>query len=113
MVHSILGRRRSATSSSAASISSRIPLCATSSPFTISASVSSSAPPSTITIESREPDTVRSTSENSSCWKVGLRIQAPSTRPTRTAAIGPFQGTLDIWSAAEAAVTPSTSASFS
>ena len=55
-----------------------------------------------------------SMSENSSsCWKVGFRIQAPSTRPTRTAAIGPFQGTFDMARAAEAAVTPSTSASFS
>ncbi len=90
-----------------------MPLCATSRPFTISASVSSSAPPSTITIESAEPDTTMSTSENSSCWNVGLRIQAPSTRPTRTAAMGPFHGTWDMVSAAEAAVTPSTSASFS
>jgi len=54
-----------------------------------------------------------STSLNSSCWNVGFRIHAPSTRPTRTAATGPFQGTLDIVRAAEAAVTPSTSASFS
>jgi len=113
LVHSILGWRVSATSSSAASSSSRMPRCATSSALTISPSVSSSAPPSTITIESREPETVRSTSENSSCWNVGLRIHAPSTRPTRTAAIGPFHGTTDIVNAAEAAVNPSTSASFS
>src|SRR3989442_13916127 len=53
-----------------------MPFCATSRPFTISASVSSSAPPSTITIESFPPDTTMSTSENSSCWKVGLRIRA-------------------------------------
>src|SRR2546427_8885128 len=46
------------------------------------------------------PDTTMSTSENSSCWKVGLRIHAPSTRPTRTAAMGPFHGTLDMVSAA-------------
>src|SRR5947209_4248644 len=104
LVHSILGCRMSATSSVAAASSSRIPLCATSSPFTISGSVSSSAPPSTMTIESAEPDTTMSTSENSSCWNVGFKIQAPSTRPTRTAAMGPFQGTLDISSAAEAAV---------
>src|SRR6266516_2916180 len=71
LVHSILGWRISATSSLAASKSSRMPLCATSRPFTISASVSSSAPPSTITIESAEPDTTMSTSENSSCWHLG------------------------------------------
>src|SRR5213593_2525078 len=101
LVHSILGWRMSATSSFAASSSSRMPLCATSRHFTISASVSSSAPPSTITIESFEPDTTMSTLENSSCWKVGFRIQAPYTRPTRTAAIGPFHGTWDMVSAAE------------
>src|SRR3989454_9347193 len=39
LVHSIFGCRMSATSSAAASSSSRIPLCATSSPFTISGSV--------------------------------------------------------------------------
>ena len=61
----------------------------------MSASVTSSAPPSTITIESSEPATTRSMSVYSSCWKVGLRIQLPSTRPTRTAAIGPFHGTVD------------------
>src|SRR6266699_3569482 len=89
LVHSILGCRISATSSLAASSSSRMPLWATSRAFTISASVSSSAPPSTITIESFEPDTTMSTSENSSCWKVGFRTQAPSTVPPRTAATGP------------------------
>ena len=52
-------------------------------------------------------------SENSSCWKVGLRIQFPSTRPTRTAASGPFHGTVERLSAAEAATTPRMSASFS
>ncbi len=113
LVHSILGWRISATSSSAASSSSRIPFCATSSAFTTSASVSSRAPPSTITIESRDPETMTSRSENSSCWNVGFRIHAPSTRPTRTAAIGPFQGTFEIIRAADAAVAPSTSASFS
>ena len=51
--------------------------------------------------------------ENSSCWKVGLRIQLPSTRPTRTAASGPFHGTVERLSAAEAATTPRMSASFS
>ena len=66
-----------------------------------------------MTMESREPETIMSRSLNSSCWKVGFKIQAPSTRPTRTAATGPLQGTFDIERAADAAVTPSTSASFS
>jgi hypothetical protein len=79
----------------------------------ISASDTSRAPPSTITIESALPLTVTSTVENSSCWKVGLRIQLPSTRPTRTAASGPFHGTGETLSATEAATTPRTSASFS
>ncbi len=43
--------------------------------------------------------------ENSSCWKVGLRIHLPSTRPTRTAAIGPFHGTVETLSATEAATS--------
>ena len=73
--------------------SSRIPFWATFSASMISASEISSEPPSTITIESAEPLTTRSMLENSSCWKVGFRIQFPSTRPTRTAASGPFQGT--------------------
>ena len=38
-----------------------------------------------MTMESAEPLTTRSMVENSSCWNVGLRIQFPSTRPTRTA----------------------------
>ena len=113
LTHSILGCCIASTTSSLMSSRSLMPLCATSNALTTSASVSSSAPPSTMTIDSREPETVRSKSENSSCWKVGFRIHAPSTRPTRTAAIGPFQGTLDSDSAADAAVTPSTSASFS
>ena len=66
-----------------------------------------------MTIESAEPVTTRSMLENSSCWKVGLRIQLPSTRPTRTPAIGPSHGIGEMASAAEAASTPSTSASFS
>ena len=71
-----------------------IPFCATLSASSTSASEISSEPPSTITIESAEPLTTRSSVENSSCWKVGLRIQLPSTRPTRTAPSGPFHGTV-------------------
>ena len=90
-----------------------MPFWATFSASMISASEISSDPPSTMTIESADPLTTRSTLENSSCWKVGLRIQFPSTRPTRTAASGPFQGTGERPSAVDAATTPSTSASFS
>ncbi len=92
---------------------SLIPFCATFNASTTSASEISSEPPSTIRIESAEPLTTRSSVENSSCWKVGLRIQFPSTRPTRTAASGPFHGTVERVSAAEAATTPRMSASFS
>ena len=90
-----------------------MPFWATFKASSISASETSSEPPSTITIESAEPLTTRSMLENSSCWKVGLRIQLPSTRPTRTAASGPFQGTVERPSAVAAATTPRTSASFS
>src|SRR5881409_74154 len=58
LVHSILGCSISATSSPAASSSSRMPFCATSRPFTISASVSSSAPPSTIMVVSGGEDSI-------------------------------------------------------
>ncbi len=77
-----------------------MPFCATLSASSTSASEISSEPPSTMTIESAEPLTTRSMLENSSCWKVGLRIQLPSTRPTRTAASGPFHGTVERLSAA-------------
>ena len=90
-----------------------MPFCATLSASSISASETSSEPPSTITIESAEPLTTRSMVENSSCWKVGLRIQLPSTRPTRTPASGPLNGIGERLSAVEAATMPSTSASFS
>jgi hypothetical protein len=90
-----------------------MPFCATLSASSISDSETSSEPPSTMTIESAEPLTTRSMVENSSCWKVGLRIQLPSTRPTRTAAKGPFHGTEERLSAVDAATTPSVSASFS
>ena len=90
-----------------------MPFCATLSASSISASEISSEPPSTMTMVSAEPLTTRSMVENSSCWKVGLRIQLPSTRPTRTPASGPFHGTLERLSAVEAATTPRMSASFS
>ena len=73
------------SAASRARSASRMPFCATLSASSISASETSSEPPSTMTIESAEPLTTRSMVENSSCWKVGLRIQLPSTRPTRTA----------------------------
>ena len=63
-------------------IVSWMPFCATLSASRISASETSlSEPPSTMTIESAEPLTTRSMVENSSCWKVGLRIQFPRPGP--------------------------------
>ena len=113
-VHAIFsGRSTFLRSSSCIVTSSPIPFCATLSASTISASETSSAPPSTIMIESAEPATIMSMSENSSAWKVGLSTHFPSTRPTRTPAIGPAHGILLALSANEVAMSPSTSWSFS
>ena len=92
---------------------SLIPFCATLRASRISASLTSSEPPSTIMMLSIDPATVRSMVLLSSCWKVGFRTQFPSTLPTRTAAIGPPQGAIERVRAIEAAVTPRMSASFS
>ncbi len=79
----------------------------------MSASVTSSAPPSTITIASFEAASTRSMSDWPRCSKVGLATNWPSTRPTRTPAIGPLNGMSEHISAAEAAVMPCMSDSFS
>ena len=96
LVHSIFfgGAGLARPAASASPMPSRMPFCATFSASSISPSEISSEPPSTMTIESAEPLTTRSMVENSSCWNVGLRIQFPSTRPTRTAPSGPFHGTV-------------------
>jgi hypothetical protein len=94
LVHAIFSVRPAASISSfCIAISSRMPVWLTVSDCTTSSSLTSRAPPSTITIESCEPATTKSRSEYSSCWNVGLRIQLPCTRPTRTPAIGPAKGT--------------------
>jgi len=79
----------------------------------MSASDTSSAPPSTIMMASALPATMMSSSLYSSCWKVGFSTHCPWMRPMRTAAIGPSKGMRDSISDMLAPVMPSTSASFS
>ena len=70
-------------------------------------------PPSTITIASREAATIMSISLSSRSAVVGKAMNWPPTRPIRTPANGPAQGTSDRCSAQEAPVIASTSAAFS
>jgi hypothetical protein len=100
-------------SSSCIETISPMPFWAILRPSTMSSSETSRAPPSTIMIESAEPATTMSMSENSSAWNVGLRSHFPSTRPTRTPAIGPVHGIRLALSANDVAMRPSTSWSFS
>jgi len=67
------------------------------------------APASTIMIESFVPATTRSSSLVSICSIVGFRVSLPSTVPTRTQPSGPSNGAFEMWSAADAAFTASTS----
>jgi len=53
---------------------------------------------------SREAATNSSQSLFSICSKVGLAMNLPSTRPTRTPAMGPFHGIWLMCSAAEAPI---------
>ena len=71
------------------------------------------APASTIMIASRVPETTRSSSDSASWLVVGLTTNSPSMRPTRTAATGPGNGISLIVSAADAAMVPRMSGSFS
>ncbi len=71
------------------------------------------APASTIMIASRVPETTRSSSESASCEMVGLTTNSPSMRPMRTAPMGPWNGISEIVSAADAAIVPRMSGSFS
>ena len=71
------------------------------------------APASTIMMASRVPETTRSSSDCSSWLVVGLTMNSPSMRPMRTAATGPRKGISLMVSAAEAAMVPRTSGSFS
>ena len=51
---------------------------------------------------------------HSARWaSVGLAMNSPLSRPTRTPAKGPVNGMSEIWSAAEAPVSARTSVSFS
>jgi hypothetical protein len=95
------------------SMSSRIPSWATCRPSSTSSSGISTAPPSTIVIDPRVPATTMSTSEYSSCWKVGFRIQFPRIRPIRTAATMSRNGIFEMFNATEAPSSARTSASFS
>ena len=70
-------------------------------------------PASTIMMASRVPETTRSSSDSASCEMVGLRTNSPPIRPTRTAAIGPWNGISLIVRAADAAIVPRMSGSFS
>ena len=60
-----------------------------------------SPPASTIVSASLVPTTMRSSVDSASCSRVGLRTNSSSTRPTRTAPIGPRKGSGEI-SAADA-----------
>ncbi len=71
------------------------------------------APPSTITMASREAAMMTSRSHSARCARVGLATNWPFSRPTRTPAMGPSKGMSETWSAAEAPVSASTSVSFS
>ena len=92
----------------------RISSCARKMPSSISASVTSRAPASTITTASSEAATIKFRREVPSSWKVGLISSFPSaSMPTRTAAIGIGNGMFEIPSANEAPVSASTSESCS
>ena len=68
----------------------------------ISASVTPSAPASTIRIASSVPATIRSSSSSSSLSSGGLTTKSPSSFPIRTAPTWAATGTGEIASAAEA-----------
>jgi len=79
----------------------------------MSASLTPSQPPSTITTPVLEPATMMLMSQRSQSWSGGLIVNWPSMRPTRTAAIGPAKGMSEMWIAAEAPIMARVSASFS
>ena len=79
----------------------------------ITSSGSSLAPASTIMIASRVPETTRSSSDSASWLMVGLITNSPSMRPMRTAPTGPRKGISLMVSAADAAIVPMMSGSFS
>ena len=80
---------------------------------TITCSDTSRAPPSTITMASREAAMMTSRSHSARCARVGFATNWPFSRPTRTPAKGPPKGMSEMWSAAEAPVSARMSVSFS
>ncbi len=94
-------------------MSSWMPFWATSNPSRSSDSGTSTAPPSTMMIASSEPATTISTSEYSSCSKVGLRIQLPWIRPRRIPATRVSKGIFDMFSERDAPMIAHVSALFS
>ena len=70
----------------------------------MTSSGSSFAPASTIITASWEPAMVRFSSDFSRCSTVGLMMNCPSTRPTRTPAIGPAHGISETESAQDAPI---------
>ena len=97
-----LGLPTSARSSSRAAQILRISVCASSRASRIVSSGIWSPPASTIVSASLVPTTMRSSVDSSSCSSVGLRTNSSSRRPTRTAPIGPRNGSGEIISAADA-----------
>ena len=79
----------------------------------MSASLTTLAPPSTMTTPVLEPATMMLMSQRAQSWMGGLIRSSPSMRPTRTEAIGPANGMSDKWMAAEAPTIASMSGSFS
>ncbi len=68
-----------------------------------------SAPASSITTRSRVEATVRAIFDFFRCSSVGLITNPPSTKPTETPETGPFHGTSERLSAAEAPTRAATS----
>ena len=78
-----------------------------------SSSLTSLASPSTIMMDSLEPATTNSRSASSYWGMVGLMTKSPFSLATRTVAMGPSNGILEMVKAAEAPKPAKTSGSFS
>ena len=68
----------------------------------IVSSLTSLAPASTIEMASAVPATIRSSSDSSVSWRVGLMMNSSPISPMRTAPTGPSKGSSEIISAADA-----------
>ncbi len=71
------------------------------------------APPSTMTMASRDPATSNCNSLSGYCDVIGFTTSCPPMRPMRTPAIGPLNGMSETSSAADAPMSAGMSASFS